>query len=111
MAADPGAACGDGVEPGDPVTDDDDGREPFRELVVDTLTNIERKLDALMASQDEINAAVTALQNDETGLDASVAKITAEIAALKTANPAVDTTALSTEVANLATHVATIATL
>lgn len=68
-----------------------------------------QKVSQIMSAQDDINSAIAALQADETGLDASVQAITAEIASLTAAG--VDTTALNAEVANLATHVASVAAL
>lgn len=60
----------------------------------------------IMATQDDINAAVAALQDDESGLDASVTRIEALLQA-----PTVDTSALNAEVANLRSHVDSVAAL
>jgi hypothetical protein len=81
----------------------------FQELVLDMLATIINQQEQIMAAQDDINAAVAALQSDETGLDASVQAIQAEIANLQ--GQGVDVTALNAEVANLATHVASVAAL
>jgi len=56
-----------------------------------------------MATQEEIDAAVAALQDDENGLDAAVQRIEAEIANLQ--SQGVNADALVAEVANLKGHV------
>lgn len=95
-----------------------DHNEPFERRVlhglghiINRLDQIEQKLECIVSAQDDINAAVAALQADETGLDASVQSILAEILELQAANPTVDTSALIAEVANLQTHVDSVATI
>jgi hypothetical protein len=65
-----------------------------------TLARIEGKLDQLMATQDDINAAVTAGNAFLTDLSTQVAAIKARLAAGGTGTPA-DTTALNALVAQL----------
>lgn len=83
----------------------------IRELcsIGESLKTINQQLGDIVTAQDDINSAVAALQNDETGLDASVQAIQAEIANLT--NAGVDTTALTAEVANLQAHVDNVAAL
>lgn len=83
--------------------------EHFERNVREQLDRIERKVDRLMAAQDDINAAITALQADETGLDASVQRILAAIADLQ--SQGVDTSALTAEVQNLQGHVDAVAAI
>ena len=81
------------------------------------LTRLEQKVDKLMSEQTtqqaDIDAATAAIGNVETtlstvaaNLQAAVTNISAEIAALKAANPAVNTTALNAAVAGLAAPLA-----
>lgn len=72
------------------------------------LVRIEWKLDWLIRrfaqmenTQEEIDAAVQALKDDETGLDASVTRIEEWI----TAHPDIDTSGLVAEVGNIKGHV------
>lgn len=77
------------------------------------LEDIDRKVTAIMAAQDDVNAAaavlvslansLTTIGND---LTAAVANVQAEIAALQAANPAVDTDALNAAVAGIAAPLA-----
>jgi peptidoglycan hydrolase CwlO-like protein len=60
--------------------------------VTRSLAELHAKVDALMSQQDEINTDVTELQ-------AAVAAIADEIAALKAANPELDLSGLETAVA------------
>jgi hypothetical protein len=86
-------------------------REMLAQLanIQESLRDLHRKADKLMAASDDIAAAVAALQSEETGVAATAADLTtaaaniqAQIAALAAANPAVDTTALNQAVAALA---------
>ena len=77
------------------------------------LNQINRKEDAIMAAQDDVNAAAATLVSltntlgtVASDLNAAVAKIQAEIDQLKQANPAVDTTALNDAVNGLAAPLA-----
>jgi predicted negative regulator of RcsB-dependent stress response len=77
--------------------------------IQESLRDLHRKADNLMAASDDIAAAVAALQSEETGVAATAADLTtaaaniqAELAALAAANPSVDTTALNAAVAGLA---------
>jgi outer membrane murein-binding lipoprotein Lpp len=62
------------------------------------LHRIEQKVDRLMAAQDDINAAVTALDSFLSDLSAAVQSIQAELAAAGTPP---DTTALNSVIAQL----------
>ena len=77
------------------------------------LNQILQKENAIMAAQDDVNAAAATLVSltNTLGtvagdLNAAVAKIQAEIDQLKQANPAVDTTALNDAVNGLAAPLA-----
>lgn len=87
-----------------------DHREILTRLsqISESLRDLHRKADQIMTAQDDVAAAVAALQSEETGVAATAADLTtaaaniqAEIAALAAANPAVDTTALNAAVAAL----------
>ena len=65
------------------------------------LQRIEQKVDKIMAAQDDINAAVAAIQAVGSDLLAAVQNIQAEIAALQSAGTPVDTTALDAAVGSL----------
>jgi peptidoglycan hydrolase CwlO-like protein len=80
-----------------------------RDLAEDT----DKKVSAIMAAQDDVNAAAAELVSITntlgtigSDLNAAVANIKAEIAALQSANPAVDTTALNAAVAGVAAPLA-----
>lgn len=77
--------------------------------VLERLETMQHQLKEITMSQADVDAAVTALQADETGLDASVQAIQAEIAALN--GQGVNTDALTAEVNNLQAHVASVAAL
>jgi uncharacterized protein YqgV (UPF0045/DUF77 family) len=62
------------------------------------LNRIEGKVDQIMAAQDDVNAAVTALQAFLTDISNDVAAIKAELASV---GVTVDTTALNTVIAQL----------
>ena len=77
------------------------------------LREISEQLGRIIMSQSDIDAAATALTGAAAtlgtvaaDLQSATANITAEIAALKTANPGVDTTALNEAVAGLAAPLA-----
>ena len=77
------------------------------------LITIEQKENAIMAAQDDVNAAAATLVSltNTLGtvagdLNAAVAKVQAEIDQLKQANPAVDTSALNDAVNGLAAPLA-----
>ena len=85
----------------------------WRSQVTRLLNDIDRKVTALMAAQDDVNQAAAALVSLTNSLgtiagdlQAAVANIQAEIAALKAANPAVDTSALNAAVAGIAAPLA-----
>lgn len=69
---------------------------------------LEEKVQEIMTAQDDVNAAVTAIQAVTTDLTNAVTNIQAEIAALKAANVAVDTSALDTAVTQLQAVQATV---
>lgn len=75
--------------------------------VRESLKNAHRKLDNIMAAQDDVNAAIAALQSEEAGvaavsadLQTAVAAIQAELAGLQASG--VDTSGLNAAVAGLA---------
>lgn len=89
------------------LLEDDD--QPFEHATKQALAHILRNQEKLMTQQDDINAAITALQNDETGLDASVQAILAEISTLQ--GQGVDTSGLTAAVADLQGHVDAVAAI
>jgi len=72
---------------------------------------INLKLDVLMSQQDDITADVTTIEAGVANLGTAAAAITAEIAALKVANPALDLTGLDKAAADLTGAVTTVAAL
>jgi len=75
------------------------------------LNTINLKLDVLMSQQDDITADVTTIEAGVANLGTAAAAITAEIAALKVANPALDLTGLDKAAADLTGAVTTVAAL
>lgn len=81
--------------------------------VIALLNDIDRKVTAIMAAQDDVASAAAAMvsaanaiQTVAADLTAAVAKIQAAIAALQAANPTVNTDALNAAVAGLAAPLA-----
>lgn len=62
--------------------------------IIASLNNLNRKVDALMSQQDDLNALVARI-------DTAVAGVRQDIADLKAANPSVDFTTLEERVAGL----------
>jgi hypothetical protein len=73
------------------------GEHEFNQIL-EKLDTIEKKADLLMAAQDDVNAAVTALNSFLSDLSTQVQAISAVLAADGTP---VDTTALNTVIAQL----------
>ena len=73
--------------------------------VLAAITTANRKLDVLMSQQDDLAADVQIVDQAVTDLGTAATAIEAEIAALKTANPALDLTGLDTAVGSLKTAV------
>lgn len=91
------------------IFDDDD--EPIERRILRRVEHANRLLKELLMGQAEIDAAVTALQDTENGLDATATRIEQKIADLEAQNPGVDTSALTAEVANLRTHADAVAAI
>jgi predicted nucleic acid-binding Zn-ribbon protein len=79
--------------------------------ILAAITVVNKKLDALMTQQDDIDADVQTLGQEETDLATASTAIEDEIAALKAANPALDLTALDAKVASLKTAVSGVAAI
>ena len=76
-----------------------------------TVHAIDTKAGQLMSQQDDLTADVQAIDQAVTDLGTAATAIEAQIAALKTANPALDLTALDTAVGSLKTAVSGVAAI
>lgn len=77
--------------------------------VIGLLRQINRKVDLIMTAQDDINADVTVIQNDESTIAAAVTAIQAYIATLQQAG--IDTGPLDAAVASLTTAAQSVAAI
>lgn len=73
--------------------------------ILTAITTANKKLDIIMSQNDELNSDVQAISQAVTDLGTASTAIEAEIASLKSANPALDLTGLDTAVASLKTAV------
>jgi predicted nucleic acid-binding Zn-ribbon protein len=69
--------------------------------ILNAINSVNRKLDVLMSQQDELNTDVQAVQQAVDDLGTAATDIEAEIAALKSSNPALDLSGLDAKVAAL----------
>jgi hypothetical protein len=79
--------------------------------ILAAINTINLKLDVLMSQQDNLDTDVQTIEAGVASLGTAAAAITAEIAALKEANPALDLTKLDKAAADLSGAVTTVAAL
>ncbi|HEY2638948.1 MAG TPA: GH25 family lysozyme [Streptosporangiaceae bacterium] len=90
----------------EPVVDSKSRAIVSNAQLLQQLQILNKKADVLMSQQDEINADVQSIEAGVAALGTAEAAIQAEIASLKTANPALDLSGLDKAAADLTTAVA-----
>lgn len=79
--------------------------------ILRSLQELHAKVDVLMSQQDDLTADVTTIEAGVAALGTAATAITAEIAALKAANPALDLSGLDKAAADITAAVSTVSAL